>query len=107
MGTDEPLFPKPNPRADGKGRPPAPNRTYFESILWILQTGAASRFLPDEFPSPSTCWRRLQKWQEEGVWLSAWLGQFRRLLVRHDYLLSTCYALFYLACFWIRLRRYS
>ncbi len=68
----EPLFPKPKPRADGKGRPPAPNRTCFEGILWILQTGAAWRFLPDEFPSPSTCWRRLQKWQEEGVWLSAW-----------------------------------
>jgi len=68
----EPLFPKPKPRADGKGRPPAPNRTCFEGILWILQTGAAWRFLPNEFPSPSTCWRRLQKWQEEGGWLSAW-----------------------------------
>ena len=38
---------------------------------------------------------------------NAWLGQFRRLLVRHDYLLSTYYAFFYLACFWITLRRYS
>jgi len=38
---------------------------------------------------------------------NAWLGQFHRLLVRHDYLLSTYYAFFYLACFWITLRRYS
>jgi transposase len=36
-------------------RPWAPNRAYFEGILWILQTGAAWRFLPDEFPSPATC----------------------------------------------------
>jgi len=34
----------------------------------------------------------------------AWLGQFRRLLVRHEHLLSTYCAFFYLACFWITLR---
>jgi transposase len=68
----EPLLPKPRPRRDKRGRPPAPNRACFEGILWILQTGAAWHFLPDEFPSPSTCWRRLQRWQEEGVWLDAW-----------------------------------
>jgi hypothetical protein len=28
--------------------------------------------LPDEFPSPSTGWRRLKQWEEEGVWLNAW-----------------------------------
>jgi transposase len=37
---------------------------------------------------------------------NAWLGQFRRLLVRHEHLLSIYYAFFYLACFWITLRRY-
>ena len=68
----EPLLPKPKPRRDKRGRPPAPNRACFEGILWILQTGAAWRFLPDEYPSPSTGWRRLQGWQEEGVWLEAW-----------------------------------
>ena len=36
---------------------------------------------------------------------NAWLGQFRRLLVRHEHLLSTYYAFLYLACFWITLRR--
>ena len=35
----------------------------------------------------------------------AWLGPFRRLLVRHEYLLSTYRAFLYLACFWITLRR--
>jgi len=68
----EPLLPKPKQRRDKRGRPPAPNRACFEGILWVLQTGAAWRFLPDEFPSPSTCWRRLQRWQEKDVWLDAW-----------------------------------
>jgi transposase len=36
---------------------------------------------------------------------NAWLGQFRRLLVRHEHLLSTYCAFFYIACFWITLRR--
>ena len=36
---------------------------------------------------------------------NAWLGQFRRLLVRHEFLLSTYRAFFYLACLLITLRR--
>jgi transposase len=36
----------------------------------------------------------------------AWLGPFRRLLVRHEHLLSTYCVFFYLACFLITLRRY-
>jgi len=67
-----PLLPEPKRRRDGRGRPPAPNRGCFEGTLWVLQTGAAWRFLSDEYPSPSTCWRRLKQWEEEGVWLSAW-----------------------------------
>jgi transposase len=34
-----PLLPEPKRRRDGRGRPPAPNRGYFEGILWVLQTG--------------------------------------------------------------------
>ena len=68
----EPLLPKPKQRRDKRGRPPTANRPCFEGILWILKTGAAWHFLPDEFPSASTCWRRLQRWQEDGVWLEAW-----------------------------------
>lgn len=79
----EPLFPKAKQRRDRRGRPPAANRACFEGILWILQTGTAWRFLPDAFPSPSTCWRRLQRWQEQGVWLEAWralLGRWTRMV---------------------------
>ena len=38
----------------------------------VLQTGAAWRFLPDKYPSPTTCWRRLKQWEEQDVWLDAW-----------------------------------
>jgi transposase len=72
----EPMLPRPRRRRDNRGRPWASNRACFEAILWILHTGAAWRFLPDEFPSPSTCWR-LKQWEDEGVWLNAW----RTLLV--------------------------
>jgi transposase len=151
----DPLLRKPKQRRDKRGRPPAPNRACFEGILWILQTGAAWRFLPDDFPSPATCWRRprqkperviadrgydsdplRERFQQRGIdlivpyrannnerrhedgrklrrylrrWIvertNAWLGQFRRLLVRHEHLLATYRAFFYLACFWITLRR--
>ena len=66
------LFPEPRRRKDKRGRPWAENRACLEGILWVLQTGAAWRFLPDEYPSPSTCWRRLKQWEEEGIWLNAW-----------------------------------
>jgi transposase len=68
----EPLLPGPRRRKDNRGRPWASNRAGFEGILGILQTGAAWRFLPDEFPAPSTCWRGLKPWEDEDLWLEAW-----------------------------------
>jgi len=44
----------------------------LEGILWILRSGARWCDLPDEFPSPSTCWRRLRDWEEQGIWLTIW-----------------------------------
>ena len=44
----------------------------LEGILWVLQTGAAWQFLPDMYPSPTTCWRRLKQWEEQDVRLDAW-----------------------------------
>ncbi|MGA3049804.1 MAG: transposase, partial [Terracidiphilus sp.] len=67
-----PLFPEPRRRRDRRGRPWAWNRSCLEGILWVLQTGAAWRLLPDEFRSSSTCWRRLKQREDEGVWLHAW-----------------------------------
>jgi len=45
----EPMLPPPRRRQDNRGRPWASNRSCFEGILWILQTGAAWRFLPEQF----------------------------------------------------------
>lgn len=67
----EPLLPKEEmPRR--RGRPRANDRRVIEGILWVLRTGARWKDLPDRYPSPATCWRRLKRWEEEGVWLNIW-----------------------------------
>ena len=67
----EPLIPKPPPRPKG-GRPRADDRLVFEGILWILKTGARWKDLPDKYPHPSTCWRRLKEWYEAEVLKDMW-----------------------------------
>ena len=54
----EPLLPKPRRSKSGR-RPPKDNRDCFEGILWVLRSGARWKDLPAQYPSPSTCWRRL------------------------------------------------
>ena len=71
------LFPHP-PMTSAGGRPRIPPRPCLEGILWILRTGAQWSELPERFPSPSTCWRRLRDWTESGLFKRAWarlLGQ--------------------------------
>ena len=70
-GKIEPLLPKPKMSRHG-GRPWADNRKVFEGILWILRTGAPWADLPKQYPSPSTCWRRLKLWEQQDVRLNAW-----------------------------------
>src|SRR5580700_4306545 len=41
-------------------------------VLWILRSGARWQDLPEKYPHPSTCWRRLRDWDEQGVWLNIW-----------------------------------
>jgi transposase len=67
----EPLLP-PLPQSKKGGHPWTPNRPVLEGILWVLRTGARWQDSPDKYPSPSTCWRRLQLWEEQGVWLEIW-----------------------------------
>ncbi len=52
-----PLFPQRPPRPRG-GRPAANERKVLEGILWMLRRGARWQDLPEQFPSPATCWRR-------------------------------------------------
>jgi len=65
-----PLLPKPLKHRKG-GRPWTDNRRVLEGILWILRTGARWQDLPEKYPYPSTCWRRLRDWEEQGVWLNS------------------------------------
>lgn len=67
----EPHIPK-FERSRKGGRKPIDNRRIFEGILWVLRSGARWKDLPTQYPSPSTCWRRLRDWEERGVWLAIW-----------------------------------
>ncbi len=66
-----PLLPKPPKQRKG-GRPWIENRRVLEGILWILRSGARWQDLPEKFPHPSTCWRRLRDWEERSIWLNIW-----------------------------------
>ena len=66
----EPLLPKVERRLRFRGRRRLPDRQALEGILFVLRTGIAWRHLPLElgFGSGSTCYRRLDEWQQAGVW---------------------------------------
>jgi transposase len=50
------------------GRPRAEDRRTLNGILWVLRSGARWKDLPPTSGSRSTCHRRLQEWQDQGVW---------------------------------------
>ena len=54
------------------GRPRADDRRTIEGILYVLITGCRWQDLPREYGSPTTAWRRLKRWGEEGVWECIW-----------------------------------
>ncbi|MFF7242194.1 IS5 family transposase [Streptomyces collinus] len=62
------------PNVERRPRPPGrkrhPDRLVFQGILFVLHTGIASEYLPQElgFGSGMTCWRRLAEWTKAGVW---------------------------------------
>ena len=66
----EPLLPKKERRFRYPGRKRLPDRQALCGILFVLHTGIAWRHLPLElgFGSGSTCYRRLDEWQQAGVW---------------------------------------
>ena len=66
-----PLLPPERPKPKG-GRPRVPDRRALGGILFVLKTGIPWEMLPREMGCGSgmTCWRRLQEWQEAGVWHS-------------------------------------
>ncbi len=60
------------PKRPHGGRPRASDRKVLEGILWMLRSGARWQDLPEAFPSPSTCWRRLRAGEEQEIWLEIW-----------------------------------
>ncbi len=72
------------PRDDRQGgRPRAGDEECLEAALWALLTGRAGRGwknLPQRYPSPATCARRLAEWRAAGIWLEAlWRAAAREL----------------------------
>src|SRR3954469_5065025 len=66
-GVVEPLVP--DLPAQTTGRPRVPDRVAFNAIVFVLVTGIAWRFVPQERGcSGVTAWRRLRDWQQAGVW---------------------------------------
>lgn len=66
----EPLVPRRERRFRHPGRKRLPDREALSGILFVLHTGTAWTHLPQElgFGSGITCWRRLDEWQQAGVW---------------------------------------
>ena len=66
----EPLLPEVKRRYRYPGRKRIDDRKVLTGILFVLRTGISWPDLPQEMGCGSgmTCWRRLQEWNEAGVW---------------------------------------
>ena len=64
----QPLLPPPA----RTGCPRANDRRPIEGIFYILITDCRWQDLPREYGTPTTVWRRLKWWGEEGVWERMW-----------------------------------
>lgn len=72
----QPLLPAPA----RTGRPRVNDRQTVEAIIYVLRTGCRWQDLPREYGAPVTAWRRLRRWEEDGVWERIW----RALLSQMD-----------------------
>jgi transposase len=66
----ESLIPKVQRRYRYPGRKRIDDRKVLTGILFVLKTGIGWEHLPQELGCGSgmTCWRRLNEWQQAGVW---------------------------------------
>jgi transposase len=80
------------PRTNRRGRRRADDRRTINGILYVLKTGCRWKDMPREYGGKTTCWRRLVRWQREGVWirvlrvLLGQLGKRGRLKLSHGIL---------------------
>lgn len=59
-------------RAAPVGRRPTDDRKVLEAVLWVMYHQARWQDLPEDYPSPRTCQRRLRLWQTHGDWDVIW-----------------------------------
>ncbi len=71
----QPLLPSPA----RTGRPRANDRRTIDGILYILITGCRWQDLPRQYGAPTTVWRRLKRWGEEGIWERIWCATLANL----------------------------
>lgn len=69
----------PNDTKPRRGRPWSNHRQLVNGVLWILQTGAAWRDLPDEFGKWKTVYNRFRRWVKEGLWDKVFCKLLRRM----------------------------
>lgn len=50
------------------GKPRKDYRAVLNGLLFIFKNKKQRRKMPSNLPSYTTCWRRLQEWQEKGLW---------------------------------------
>lgn len=72
----QPLLPR---RCNRRGRLRADHPSTVCGILYLLRTGCRWQDLPRGYPHPTSCWRRLRRWQETGVWEILWQALLRAL----------------------------
>jgi len=72
----EPILPQPKP---GPGRPRADDRRTMNGILHVLKTGCAWEDMPRAYGAPTTAWRRLQTWAQDGTWERMWRALLSQL----------------------------
>jgi len=73
----EPLLPV----NTGRGRRWTDHRQVINGILWVLNTGAAWRDMPERFGSWQTIYHRFNSWTKDGTWQrisQALLGKLNR-----------------------------
>jgi transposase len=71
-----PRLPTPKP---GPGRRRADDRRPVNGILHGLKTGGAWEDVPRAYGAPTTCWRRLHAWAQDGTWARVWRARRSRL----------------------------
>lgn len=60
-----------SPQPPRMGRPTVNRRNVFDGMLWILQTGAPWRDMPEEFGKWQTVWRLFNDWNKDGTIIRA------------------------------------